>query len=160
VCLHPDVELSNLQVAHVESVEQPHRLVLLVWLTEEGTKQMSKVAAQHIGGHLAVLINSKVISAALIVEVLHSTPEVPAGLTVPLEPEQARQLARAVSLTWPDSTPREHYRSRARSNTSVVSYSAMSPSKPAMVSPSWWVGWFRRYARTTSRFLRLTLSTE
>jgi hypothetical protein len=101
VYLHSKVELANEHVARIEPLELPDGLVLQVWLTGEGAQRLWKVTAGHIGDSLAILINSVVISVPIIQEALTPHFERPSQLTVPLQAAQAKQLANAVSKTWP-----------------------------------------------------------
>jgi preprotein translocase subunit SecD len=106
VYLDSAVQLANAQIARVDTVMQPHGLVLGLWLTEEGATRISNATAEHIGDRLAVLINSEVASAPLILEASDSTTKIPLHVGLQLRPEYARQLAEAVSKTWPNPAPK------------------------------------------------------
>jgi preprotein translocase subunit SecD len=107
VYLHSEVQLSNNEIARAEPVEQPTGMGLRVWLTEEGSKRISRMTAEHIGDRLAVVINSQVVSASVIVAAFKSTPETPTLVVLQLPPEHASQLAKAVSETWPTRPSKE-----------------------------------------------------
>jgi preprotein translocase subunit SecD len=101
--LHPEPGLSNSHIARVEAAKTMagKGLVLSVWVTKEGARQLASMTSQHIGDTLAVLINSVVVSAPVIQETLGTDPKLPSHIGVPLAPAEARQLALAVSTTWP-----------------------------------------------------------
>lgn len=109
VYLHPTAELSNEEITHATSVVRPQRLVLSLWLTEEGMNRFAAVKASHGGKHLAVVINSVVVGPPPIiapppegiVDTVERTLWIPLQVAVPLPPEEASQLAEAVSETWP-----------------------------------------------------------
>jgi preprotein translocase subunit SecD len=103
VYLHPDVQLSNSHVARVEAVKTRlgEGLILDVWLTKAGAERLAQVTGGHIGDSLAVLINSVVVSVPTIQDTLGRNPKLPNSIGVPLEAEEAGQLAAAVSKTWP-----------------------------------------------------------
>ena len=103
VYLHPEIQLSNSHIARVEAVKTRlgKGLVLEVWLTKAGGKRLAEVTGQHIGDSLAVLINSVVVSVPVIRDTLGRDTELPNSIGVPLEAEEAGQLAAAVSKTWP-----------------------------------------------------------
>jgi preprotein translocase subunit SecD len=94
--------LSNAQIARAESLQRPQGLVVTLLLTDEGRDQLRELTSAHIGDHLAVLINSTVVSEpAIIVDTLGRTRAMPSQVTINLPEEQARQLTRALSQTWP-----------------------------------------------------------
>jgi preprotein translocase subunit SecD len=103
VYLHSAPELSNAHIARVEAAKtmSGRGLVLEVWLTKAGARRMADVTAHHIGDSLAVLINSTLVSVPIIQETLNPGTTLPSHIGVPLGPEESRQLARAVSKTWP-----------------------------------------------------------
>jgi preprotein translocase subunit SecD len=103
VYLHPEAQLSNADIARVEAVKTRigNGLDLEVWLTKAGAARMADVTAHHIGDSLAVLVNSVVVSVPIIPSTLDLGTKLPASIGVPLGPEEAGQLARAVSKTWP-----------------------------------------------------------
>ena len=111
VYLHPTAELSSEQITHAQSVAplQGQGLVVSLWLTEEGNNRWAAVMASHSGQHLAVLINSVVVAPPAIiapppegiVDTVGPTPAIPVQVGVPLPPEEASQLAEAISETWP-----------------------------------------------------------
>jgi hypothetical protein len=59
------------------------------------------MTGKHIGDTLAVLINSVVVSTPTIQETMGGDTKLPSHIGVPLGPADARQLALAVSKTWP-----------------------------------------------------------
>jgi preprotein translocase subunit SecD len=101
--LHPEPRLSNSHIARVEAAKTMagKGLVLSVWFTKEGARQLADVTGQHIGDTLAVLINSVVVSAPVIQETMGGDTKLPSHIGVPLDPAAARQLASAISKTWP-----------------------------------------------------------
>ena len=103
VYLHPEAQLSNSGIARVEAAKVRSRrgLVLELWLTKAGAERLAKVTGQHIGDSLAVLINSVVVSVPRIEEPIGGDTQAPSHVGVPLLPEEAEQLAEAVSKTWP-----------------------------------------------------------
>ena len=103
VYLHPESEISNRQIARVEAAKTMggRGLVLSVWLTAAGAKRMADMTAHHIGDSLAVLVNSVVVSVPPIQDTVDLGTKLPSQIGVPLGPEEARQLALAVSKTWP-----------------------------------------------------------
>jgi preprotein translocase subunit SecD len=76
-------------------------LVLAVWFTKVGARELAAMTGRHIGDTLAVLINSVVVSAPVIQETMGGDTKLPTHIGVPLDPAAARQLALAVSKTWP-----------------------------------------------------------
>jgi preprotein translocase subunit SecD len=62
------------------------------------------MTGNHIGDTLAVLINSVVVSAPVIQETMGGDTKLPSHIGVPLDPAAARQLALAVSKTWPPAS--------------------------------------------------------
>jgi preprotein translocase subunit SecD len=76
-------------------------LVLAVWFTKAGARQLADMTNNHIGDTLAVLINSVVVSAPVIQETMGGDTKLPSHIGVPLDPTASRQLALAVSKTWP-----------------------------------------------------------
>jgi len=103
VYLHPETQLSNRDVARVEAVKTRigKGLILQVWLTKAGAARMKKMTGSHIGDSLAVLIDSVVVSVPIIQQAIGGDPKLPNDIGVPLEPEEAQQLAAAVVKTWP-----------------------------------------------------------
>jgi preprotein translocase subunit SecD len=81
-------------------------LILQVWLTKFGAGRIKRSTGRHIGDSLAVLIDSVVVSVPAIQEAIGGNPDLPNDIGVPLEPEEAQQLAAAVSKTWPAKSPR------------------------------------------------------
>lgn len=108
VYLHPEAQLSNSGIARVEAAKTMGRrgLVLELWLTQTGAERLAEVTGQHIGDSLAVLINSAVVSVPMIEEPIGRDTKAPSHLGVPLLPEEAEQLAVAVSKTWPPAPAR------------------------------------------------------
>lgn len=106
VYLHPEAHLSNSGIARVEAAKTRSRrgLVLELWLTKAGAERLAEVTGQHIGDSLAVLINSVVVSVPMIEEPIGGDTKAPSHVGVPLLPEEAEQLALAVSKSWPSSS--------------------------------------------------------
>lgn len=103
VYLDPEAAVSNTHIARVEAIKTRigKGLVLQVWLTKAGAKRIADATARHIGDSLAVLVNSVVVSVPIIQEAINPGTKRPFDIGVPLEPEEAGGLARAVSKTWP-----------------------------------------------------------
>lgn len=103
VYLHSEAQLSNSGIARVEAAKTMGRrgLVLELWLTKAGAKRIAEVTGRHIGDSLAVLINSVVVSVPMIQETIGGDTKLPNHVGIPLLPEEAEQLAVAVSKTWP-----------------------------------------------------------
>lgn len=103
VYLHPEAQLSNSDIVRVEAVKTRigKGLILQIWLTRAGASRIKEVTGRHIGDSLAVLIDTVVLAVPLIQQVIGSEPKLPIDLGVPLEPEEAQQLAASVSKTWP-----------------------------------------------------------
>lgn len=103
--LHPETQLSNSGIAKVEAVKAMggKGLVLEVWFTKAGARRLAEFTGQHIGDTLAVLINGVVVSTPMIQETLGGNTKQPSHIGVPLDAADARQLALAVSQTWPAS---------------------------------------------------------
>ena len=103
--LHPHPRLSDSHIARVEAAKTmgDKGLVLAVWFTKAGARQLADMTGQHIGDTLAVLINSVVVSAPVIQETMGGDTKLPSHIGVPLDPAAARQLALAVSKTWPSA---------------------------------------------------------
>ena len=103
--LHPQPGLSGNHIARVEAAKTMGEkgLVLAVWFTKTGARQLAEMTGNHIGDTLAVLINSVVVSAPVIQETMGGDTKLPSHIGVPLDPAAARQLALAVSKTWPPS---------------------------------------------------------
>jgi preprotein translocase subunit SecD len=101
--LHPEPRLSSSHIARVEAAKTMGEkgLVLAVWFTKAGARQLADMTGNHIGDTLAVLINSVVVSAPVIQEAMGGDTKLPSHIGVPLDPTAARQLALAVSKTWP-----------------------------------------------------------
>jgi preprotein translocase subunit SecD len=106
VYLDPRSGLSPTDVARVEATKTMtgSGLVLDVWLTQSGAKRMADLTAHHIGDKLAVLVNSVVVSVPPIQDTLNLGTKSPSIIGVPLGPEESRQLALAISKTWPRNT--------------------------------------------------------
>ncbi len=105
VYLQREAQLSSNDIARVEAVKAMggKGLVLEVWFTKAGARRLADFTRQHIGDTLAVLINSVVVSTPVIQEALGGDTKLPSHIGVPLDPADARQLALAVSKTWPPS---------------------------------------------------------
>jgi preprotein translocase subunit SecD len=103
VYLHPESQLSNKDIARVEAAKtmSGKGLVLSVWLTAAGAERMAAVTAHHMGDSLAVLVNSVVVSVPTIEDTVDLGTKLPSQIGVPLGPQEANQLASAVSKTWP-----------------------------------------------------------
>lgn len=101
--LHPQPRLSASHIARVEAAKTMGEkgLVLAVWFTKAGARQLADMTGPHIGDTLAVLINSVIVSAPVIQETMGGDTKLPSHIGVPLDPAAARQLALAVSKTWP-----------------------------------------------------------
>ena len=101
--LHPQPRLSESHIARVEAAKTMGEkgLVLAVWFTQAGARQLADMTSNHIGDTLAVLINSVVVSAPVIQETMGGDTRLPSHIGVPLDRTAARQLALAVSKTWP-----------------------------------------------------------
>ena len=101
--LHPQPRLLDGHIARVEAAKTMGEkgLVLAVWFTKAGARQLTDMTGNHIGDTLAVLINSVVVSAPVIQETMGSDTKLPTHIGVPLDPAAARQLALAISKTWP-----------------------------------------------------------
>ena len=82
-------------------------LVLSVWLTAAGAERMAEVTAHHMGDSLAVLVNSVVVSVPTIEDTVDLGTKLPSQIGVPLGPQEASQLAAAVSKTWPLKAARQ-----------------------------------------------------
>jgi preprotein translocase subunit SecD len=106
VYLHPDVLLSNREIARVEAQKTMARkgLVLEVWLTKSGSERMAEATARHIGDSLAVLIDSVVVAVPTIQDKIGGDTTLPNVIGVPLAPEEAEHLAQAIRKTWPPRT--------------------------------------------------------
>jgi hypothetical protein len=103
--LHPEPRLSPDHIARVEAARTMGEkgLVLAVWFTPAGARQLADMTGKHIGDTLAVLINSVVVSAPVIQETMGGDTKLPSHIGVPLDPAAARQLALAVAKTWPQT---------------------------------------------------------
>jgi preprotein translocase subunit SecD len=103
VYLHPQVELSNRDIARVEATQTRigKGLILDVWHTRAGAERMARLTAQHVGDSLAILINSVVVAVPAIQEKIDPGTRSPSSIGVPLEPKEAGQLQKAVARTWP-----------------------------------------------------------
>jgi preprotein translocase subunit SecD len=101
--LHPESRLSESHIARVEAAKTMGEkgLVLAVWFTKAGARQLADMTGNHIGDTLAVLINSVIVSAPAIQEKMGGDPKMPSHIGIPLDPAAARQLALAISQTWP-----------------------------------------------------------
>jgi preprotein translocase subunit SecD len=106
--LHPVPRLSESDIARVEAAKTMGEkgLVLAVWFTKAGARQLADMTGNHIGDTLAVLINSVVVSAPVIQETMGGDTKLPSHIGVPLDPGTARQLALAISKTWPPAAPK------------------------------------------------------
>jgi preprotein translocase subunit SecD len=104
--LHSEPRLSSNHIARVEAAKTMagKGLVLSVWFTKAGARQLAEMTRRHIGDTLAVLINSVVVSAPVIEETLGGDPKLPSHIGVPLGPKDAGELAAAVSKTWPPAS--------------------------------------------------------
>jgi preprotein translocase subunit SecD len=103
VYLQSKAELSNDHIARAEAVETRigKGLILQVWHTKAGARRMADLTSNHIGDSLAVLIDSVVVAVPMIQQTLNPGTRQSSDIGVPLEPKEARQLALAVSKTWP-----------------------------------------------------------
>jgi preprotein translocase subunit SecD len=111
VYLSPEAEIDNQHIAKAEAVEHPPGLYVDLWLTEAGRRRFAEVKAKHVGEHMALLINKKVLGpppviAASPVEVVEeSITPMPLTVSLPLDPDRAKQLVAAVARTWPTGEP-------------------------------------------------------
>lgn len=103
VYLSPQAQISNKDIARVEAVKTRigKGLILQVWYTRSGARQIAELTRQHIGDSLAVLINSVLVAIPVIQEPINPGTQSSSDIGVPLEPKEADQLAAAVSKTWP-----------------------------------------------------------
>jgi hypothetical protein len=108
VYLHSKPQLSNGDIARVEAAKTMAGtgLVLSVWLTKAGSDRMADVTSHNMGKKLAVLVNSVVVSVPTIQDTIRLGTKLPSQIGVPLGREESRQLARAVSQTWPSKAVR------------------------------------------------------
>ena len=81
-------------------------LVLQVWLTKAGAERIADVTARNIGDSLAVLVNSVVVAVPIIRAPINPGTKRSFDIGIPLRPEEAGRLARAVSKTWSSQGPR------------------------------------------------------
>jgi len=102
VYLQPRAQISNADIARVEAVKTRigKGLILQVWYTKSGARQIAELTRQHIGDSLAVLINSVVVAIPVIQEPINPGTQTSSDIGVPLEPKEANQLAAAVAKTW------------------------------------------------------------
>src|SRR3954463_16666747 len=102
VYLQPKAQISNADIARVEAVKTRigKGLILQVWYTKSGARQIAELTRQHIGDSLAVLINSVVLAIPVIQEPINPGTQTSSDIGVPLEPKEANQLAAAVAKTW------------------------------------------------------------
>ena len=103
VYIQSEPQLSNRDIARVEAVKTRigKGLILEIWHTKAGARRIAELTRQHIGDSLAVLINSVVLAVPMIRETLNPGTQRSNAIGIPLEPEEANQLAVAVSKTWP-----------------------------------------------------------
>ena len=103
VYLHPHAEISNADIARAEAVETRigKGLILQVWHTKAGARRMAELTSKHIGDSLAILINGVIVAVPRIQQALNPGTQKSSDIGVPLEPDEAKQLAVAVSKTWP-----------------------------------------------------------
>ncbi len=103
IYLQPRAQISNADIARVEAVKTRigKGLILQVWYTKSGARQIAELTRQHIGDSLAVLINSVVVAIPVIQQPINPGTQTSSDIGVPLEPKEANQLAAAVSKTWP-----------------------------------------------------------
>src|SRR4051812_41976673 len=103
VYLHSQPQLSKGDIARVEAAKTMAGtgLVLSVWLTKAGSDRMAEVTSHNMGKKLAVLVNSVVVSVPTIQDTIRLGTKLPSQIGVPLGREESRQLALAVSKTWP-----------------------------------------------------------
>jgi hypothetical protein len=107
--LDPRALLANPHITRAEALVIPEGLAVNVWLTPEGKSRWRELMTQHVGEHLAVLINSILVTEPSLVQgdppgvTVPAQPnmDVPVTITVPVARKQADQLARAISETWP-----------------------------------------------------------
>jgi preprotein translocase subunit SecD len=106
VYLRPEPRLSNSHIARVEAVKTRlgRGLILEVRFTKAGARLVAEMTGNHIGDSLAVLIDSVVVSVPVIQDTLGRDPTLPNDIGVPLEAEEAQQLALAVAKTWPPAS--------------------------------------------------------
>jgi preprotein translocase subunit SecD len=102
VYLDARAAISNADIARVEAVKTRigKGLILQVWYTKSGARQIAELTRQHIGDSLAVLINSVVVAIPVIQEPIDPGTQTSSDIGVPLEPKEANQLAAAVAKTW------------------------------------------------------------
>ncbi len=103
IYLQPRAQISNADIARVEAVKTRigKGLILQVWYTKTGARQIAELTRQHIGDSLAVLINSVVVAIPVIQQPINPGTQTSSDIGVPLEPKEANQLAAAVLKTWP-----------------------------------------------------------
>jgi hypothetical protein len=110
VYLSPEAEIDNQHIARAEAVEHPSGLYVKLWLTEAGRRPFAEVKAEHIGEHMAVLINQIVLGPHRSLRPArrgHGRSEysdAADGLaSTGSGPGQA--VGAAVARTWPTATP-------------------------------------------------------
>jgi preprotein translocase subunit SecD len=103
VYLLPEPRLSGRDIGRVEAIKTRigKGLILQVWFTPGGAARIKEVTGKHVGDSLAVLIDSVVVSVPLIQQAIGGDPKLPNDIGVPLEAEEAQDLAAAVAKTWP-----------------------------------------------------------
>jgi len=103
IYLQPRAQISNRDIARVEAIKTRigKGLILQVWYTKSGAKQIAELTRQHIGDSLAVMINSAVVAIPVIQQPIDPGTQTSSDIGVPLEPKEADQLAAAVAKTWP-----------------------------------------------------------
>jgi preprotein translocase subunit SecD len=101
VYLHSRVELSSEQLARVEAEVGDSAVLINLWLTKEGSERLAGLTAANVGRRLAVVIDTRVVAAAAIVQPLSPGTERPVTVSVHLPRREGERLAQSIARTWP-----------------------------------------------------------
>lgn len=91
--------LTDEQIVDVRSVSTAEGLVLHVQLTPEGSSRMAKAISSHVGDRGAMIVDSRLLSAPLIVGRVGPNTTFTAFLLLPKD--VAREVAASIATRWP-----------------------------------------------------------
>jgi preprotein translocase subunit SecD len=90
--------VSDKQIVDVRSDSTAEGLVLHVQLTPEGSSRMAKATSSHVGERGALIVDSRLLSAPLIVQRVEPTRFT---AFLPLPKDVAREVAATIATRWP-----------------------------------------------------------
>jgi len=94
--------LSDADIEEVGAIDfTPNGLSLSVRLTPEGSERLRRATAASVGGRVATLLDSRLVSAVLVASAVGNLPDRSFGLGLLLPLPVAHQAAARVRARWP-----------------------------------------------------------